>query len=302
MTRKLARTNPAARRAPWLALILGAALFASAPAARAAPLPLETDADISAFAEKLRDFSGASRIRWVVAGATRADALAVIARVESRLPASDRALAARLSAQSLAEAGAPAEGPAIRAWILPQVGASASPSTCSWQVWVTDPGFPSPEADAVTVPMAPNDRLPVSRAATFRVGHSGLLQNRLYAFDETRPGAIRDLATSREVNMPVAVGEESETIFLATARDSAPFLDNVKTALAASDGQRRELGPDFALRDKMLGRGRGIGANILSIPSDMISAKVAEPASVSKPRTGASPFMETCFYALLPSR
>lgn len=300
MTRKLAPPERGPARAGFAALFALLSLGLSTQA-EAMPLALESDADIAAFAEKLRDFGGAARVRWVVAGRTRAEALSAIARVESRLSSLDRPLLARVNPQSLADAGVSAEGPSVRAWISPQIGSPSSGPSCSWQVWVTDPNLPSPGADPVTVPLAPNDRLPVSAAATFRVGHSGLLQSRLYAFDETRPGAIRDLATARDINVPVTPGQGVETIYLAMARENAPFLESVKTALAASDGQRKDLGPAFALRDKWLGGGRGIGANIQAVPSDMIAPK--DPAAISGGSSKASPasLVETCLYALTPT-
>jgi hypothetical protein len=176
------------------------------------------------------------------------------------------------------------------------------PPACSWQVWVSDPAFPSPGAAPLAVPLAPNDRLPVGAAATFRVGHSGLLQSRLYAFDETRPGAIRDLAAVAEVDIPVAAVPEGETIVLATARRSAPFLERLKSALAAADGERRDLGKDFALGDKLVGPGRGIGANILAILPDMVAPKRPAMANVgAKPRPEDGALMETYLYALTPA-
>ena len=196
-----------------------------------------------------------------------------------------------------------AGGASAEAWIQPQIGWANGGPTCSWQVWVTDPGFPSPSAEPVAVPLAPNDRLPVSRAATFRVGHTGLLQSKLYAFDETRPGAIRDLATA-EANVPVATEQSDETIVLAMARLTAPFLESLKTALADSNGQRRDLGAQFALRGKLLGAGRGIGGNIQLIPANMITTKAATTSASDDSGKGpedASALMETCTYSLVPA-
>ena len=152
---------------------------------------------------------------------------------------------------------------------------------------VSDPAFPTVGDGPLAVSLAPNDRLPVGAAATFRVGHSGLLQSKLYAFDETKPGAIRDLATVADADIPVAVDPAGDTIVLAMARQTAPFLERVKSALAASDGERRDLGKEFALRDKLLGQGRGIGANIQLIPPSMLSAKkdvVGDRRSEAAPR------------------
>ena len=159
---------------------------------------------------------------------------------------------------------------------------------------VSDPAFPTVGDGPLAVSLAPNDRLPVGAAATFRVGHSGLLQSKLYAFDETKPGAIRDLATVADADIPVPVDPAGDTIILAMARQTAPFLERVKSALAASDGERRDLGKEFALRDKLLGQGRGIGANIQLIPPSMLSAKkevaaTAEAKPAPRPADGDLP-------------
>ena len=109
--------------------------------------------------------------------------------------------------------------------------------------------------------------------ATFRVGYTGLLQSRLYAFGETRPGAIRDLASAPDVNIPVASGAIGETILLAMARQPAPILEGIRTALSKSAGQRQDLGKQYALHDTLLGKGRGIGAHIQSVAPDMVAVK-----------------------------
>jgi len=311
MTRTLVRPDePARRRArlAWprrLAAAVGAALaaMASAPAPQAAPLTLTGESDIAALADRVRAYAEASRVQWIVAAGAQADADAALAALTRHLPPADRYLLARVKAQTLAEAAPELAGAAAPlAWIAPATGAALGPPACSWQVWVSDPAFPSPGAAPLAVPLAPNDRLPVGAAATFRVGHSGLLQSRLYAFDETRPGAIRDLAAVADVDIPVAAAPEGETIVLATARRSAPFLERLKSALAAADGERRDLGKDFALRDKLIGPGRGIGANILAIPPDMVAPKrpaMANGGARPRPEDGA--LMETCLYALTPA-
>ena len=217
----------------------------------------------------------------------------------------DRDLLKRVRAQTFADAAPQEASPSTPlAWIAPLVGATSGGPACSWQVWVTDPALPSLDANApVTVPLAPNDRMPVGAGATFRVGHSGLLQSKLYAFDETRPGAIRDLATVPEVDIPVAKDPNGETIFLAIARQTAPFLEAVKSSLASSQGQRRDLGKEYALRERLLGLGRGIGANIQVISPTMLAPrgteKVASSANPSPGETGA--LAESCLYALTPA-
>jgi hypothetical protein len=314
MTRTLARRDaPAAaavrqpRRAsplPILAALFVASLFAAcllAVPAHAAPLPLADDASYATLAERVRAFADASRVRWIVAGKTKADAEASLAKLAARLAPIDRPLMARVEARALADVAPQlANAPAPLAWMVAmREGESADRRTCSWQVTVTDPAFLSLGDAPLSAPLAPNDRLPVGPSATFRVGHSGLLQSKLYAFDETRPGAIRDLATVADADIPVAVGS-TETIMLAMARETAPFLERLKSALAASDGERRDLGKEYALRDKLIGQGRGIGANIQLIPQGMIAARKDVVATAAL-QSRAEPLMETCMYALTPA-
>jgi hypothetical protein len=290
------------RRAVALVFAAVCAVTAFVPVARAAPLALANDSDIAAFADRLRAFADASRVRWVVAAKTRADAEAAVASIANRLAPIDRPLVGRIDARALADVApklVDSESPL--AWMVAagDSDAAARPA-CSWQVAVSDPKFPTVGDSPLAVSLAPNDRLPVGAAATFRVGHSGLLQSKLYAFDETKPGAIRDLATVADADIPVPVDPAGDTIILAMARQTAPFLERVKAALAASDGARRDLGKEFALRDKLIGPGRGIGANIQLIPPSMLSAKKDVVATTeAKPRP--NPLMETCLYALTPA-
>ena len=298
-----------AGRSAWLrgvVALAGAVVIAalSATAPKAAPLTLTDDAAISTLADRLRAYAGASRVKWIIAAPSQGDADAALAALAGHLSPSDRYLLARVKAQVLTD---PAPGhvgsSAPIAWIAPQFGPPPGAAACSWQVWVSDPSFPSLGDAPLAVPLTPNDRLPVGATATFRVGHSGLLQSKLYAFDETRPGAIRDLATVADADIPVSAGPEVETIFLAMARETAPFLESLKSALATSDGRRRDLGKDYALRDKLLGQGRGIGANIQIVPPGMIAPKVetTAPAEVRSPLERGGPLMETCLFALTPA-
>ena len=292
------------RRPRAIALLLAAwcAAAAFAAPARAAPLALASDSDFAAFADRLRAYADASRVRWVVAAKTRADAESVVAALANRLAPIDRPLIGRVDARALADVAPKlADSASPLAWMI-AAGESGAEGrlACSWQVAVSDPAFPTVGDGPLAVSLAPNDRLPVGAAATFRVGHSGLLQSKLYAFDETKPGAIRDLATVADADIPVAVDPAGDTIVLAMARQTAPFLERVKSALAASDGERRDLGKEFALRDKLLGQGRGIGANIQLIPPSMLSAK-KEVAASAEARPRPDPLMETCLYALTPA-
>ena len=85
-------------------------------------------------------------------------------------------------------------------------------------------------------------------------------------------------------------------------RAATPFLENVKSALADSDGHRRDLGPDFALRGKMLGKGRGIGANIQTLSPGMIATHAASTPEANPSAVAGEPLLETCVYALTPAK
>jgi hypothetical protein len=312
--RQTIRVNPVGRPPlRRLRALLGAALLAAASLAsgqaNAAPAMLANDADVSAFAARVKAYAGASRVRWIVAAPTHADAEALVANIASHLAPEDRPLIARVKAQSFAENPDVAPGASIPiAWMSPQIGQAQNGPACSWQVWVSDPDAPSAPSGVANVPLAPNDRLPVSPGATFRVGYTGLLQSKLYAFDETQPGAIRDLATAPDVNSPVATGAGGETILLAMARQPAPYLESIRTALSSSAGQRKDLGKQFALRDNLLGRGRGIGANIQLVAPNMVVVR-NEAAGLPKPEPGfrladvqSGDLMETCLFSLVPAQ
>lgn len=305
------RTNSGGGRKRVLRALAGAAALAAASLAGgiacAAPATLANDADAAAFAERVKAYAGASRVRWVVAAPTRADAEATIATIALHLAPDDRALVTRVKAQSFADSPEVAPGASIPiAWMAPQTGQAQAGPRCSWQVWVSDPSVPSLAAGGVSVPLAPNDRFPVGADATFRVGYTGLLQSKLYAFDETQPGAIRDLASAPDVNIPVAAGSGGETILLAMARQPAPFLEGIRSALAASAGQRRELGKQYALRDML--PTRGIGANIQLVTPNMVIARDETgmpPKADAVARAGdphaSGELMETCLFSLTRS-
>ena len=205
-TYSCAKGRKRAPRAVIGAIALAAASLASG-LALAAPAVLANDADVAAFAMRVKNYASASRVHWVIAARTRGDAEALIAKIAAHLPPDDRELAKRVKAEAFADDPDIAPNTSIPvAWMTPQIGQSQAGPSCNWQVWVADPTFPSLADNVVNVPLAPNDRLPVSPKATFRVGYTGLLQSKLYAFGETRPGAIRDLASAPDVNIPVATG------------------------------------------------------------------------------------------------
>jgi hypothetical protein len=87
------------------------------------------------------------------------------------------------------------------------------------------------------------------------------------------------------------------------ARQPAPFLENIRSALAASAGQRRDLGKEYALREN-LSRARSIGANIQLVTPNMVIAK-DETKRSPKPdaiaRAGdqrSGELIETCLFSL----
>jgi hypothetical protein len=304
--RRSAGQTQSIRRA--LRAMVGAAAIAAATlvggSAFAAPAVLANDVDVTAFAKRVTAYASASRVRWVVAAASKADAEALVANIGLHLALEDRMLLNRVKAQSFADNPELPPGSSIPvAWMTAQTGQALAGQSCSWQVWVSDPSFPSAAADGVSIPLAPNDRVPVGPDATFRVGYTGLLQSKLYAFDETQPGAIRDLASAPDVNIPVATGPGGETILLAMARQPAPFLEGIRSALSASAGQRRDLGKEYALREN-LSRVRGIGANIQLVTPDMVlgkDEKSRQPKFDAVAQAGAprpNELMETCLFSL----
>ena len=280
-----------------VATALAAALLFLANAAVARPLDLSTDSGVAALVEDLRDFRGATRIRWVIAAVDRATGESKRADVLAQLRPIDRDLISRVDVETL-PSGTTDASP--KAWARPVFGSANAGPSCSWQVWVVDPDLPGPGDDSVIAPLAPNDRMPVGRKATFRVGHAGLLQSRLYAFGETSDGAVRDLATSPDVNVPVVAGPGDETIVLATAREATPFLESLKSALADSQGRRLELGPRYALRGKIAGRFRGIGANIQAIPESMIAGVAKSGRVAARDEPTPDKLIETCVYVMVP--
>jgi len=276
---------------------LAALFIVAAGGAGARPLDLSSDAGVSTLARWLVDYRAVAHAHWVIAAPDRATAEAKRAALSARLDPIDRDLLARVDMETSSAATTPT------AWMQPTLNSSNPAPKCAWQVWVADPAIPGPDEAPVMTPLAPNDRIPVSTAATFRVGHAGLLQSRLYAFGETQPGALRDLATAPDVNLPVVGEANGETIVLATSREPAPFLEGLKSALSDSRGERRDLGARYSLRDKVAGNDRGIGANIQAIPQTMIAEPTAQktaPAAATD-LSGAA-LLETCVYQMSPRR
>ncbi|HLW90754.1 MAG TPA: hypothetical protein VKS78_05570 [Roseiarcus sp.] len=282
------------------AFAMAFAVGLGAETAAATPADLARDSDVAAFANLIKTYSSATRVRWIVAAPTLAAADVAVANIGLHLASADRPLLQRVSAETFGDN--PDIAPGAKSpvgWIAPQT-APPPGGGCSWQVWVADPAAPSAGAAPIYVPLAPNDRMPVGSSATFRVSYTGLLQSKVYAFGETQPGDIRDLSAAPDVNIPVAAGD-TETILLAMSRQPAPFLEGIRSALAASAGQRRDLGKQYALNENLLGRGRGIGANIQLLTPNMVLAKGDIGPVAERAPTGSNDAMETCRFQLTPA-
>ena len=258
---------------------VGAAALAAAGlasgAAFAAPAMLANDSDVAAFAARVKAYAGASRVRWIVAAPTQADAEALIANIGLHLRAEDRATAARASRRR-ASPTIPTSRPdrAFRSpgWRRKPASAPAGPA-CSWQVWVSDPSFPSPRAGR---------RQRAARAQRPFAGRPGRdVPRRLYRAAAIEALCLRRDAARRhprsrhraDVNIPVAAGPGSETIVLAMARQPAPFLEGIRIG---AGGQRRPATRSrqgICAARKSLSRARGIGANIQLVTPNMVIAK-----------------------------
>ncbi|BBE70547.1 hypothetical protein [Oharaeibacter diazotrophicus] len=274
------------------ALLLAGAALAS-PAA-AAPLALGDDAALDRFAAMVQRYADASRVRWVVATPDAATRAVLLKKVADRVGPD-------LVERVRAEAGAPDAAPA--AWI--ETAAAEPAQDCSWQVTLTDPAAPARDAGPAHLALASGDKLPVSGAATYEIGFSGPLQSTLYAFGETSPGAIRDLAAAPEIAIPVAAGG-AETLVLVRARRPVPFLDQIRQSLAARPGDRAELGENRGLAERFAGRSRGIGALIQLMDPNMVVAEAAPkaapaPDAPAEPQVADADLIETCLYTLTPA-
>jgi len=289
--RPSARVEAIRRRRGAAALAFG--IMLAGTGAQAEPLSLATPQAVTDFAQELRAYAGATTVRWTLAASSEAAATALIGALGGRLGASGADLLDRIDVEILPEAELPG-GPA--AWIAPDAALVAAPS-CSWQVWVTDPAAPSEGADPVTLPLAPGDAVPVTEDATFRVGFTGLLQSTLYAFGETLPGQVRDLAAAPDLDIPVDAGNMTEILVLVRARAPVPFLDRLRAALTDAAGSRQAVDPELALRTNLLGSARGIGANIQLVSPDMVVGTHAGGTARPDPTNLA----ETCVYSLVPA-
>jgi hypothetical protein len=271
--------------------------------ATAAPARLANDADVAAFASHIKAYAGASRAQWVVAAPDAGLADAVLTAIRHHLGPRDQSLLDRIRTE-IQPASGQAKAPV--GWMEPRIGGPASEQPCSWQVWVSDASIPSPQAQPVPLPLASGDTLPVSPSATFRVGFTGLLQSRLYAFGETGLGRIRDLASVPDANIPVA-NQDPEMLVLVRSRQPVPLLEQIKASLGATAGERRELGPNLGLRDNFMGKRRGIGANIQLVEPGMVqvgqsptpAGERATPEVVAS--ASSADLIEACVYSLVPS-
>jgi hypothetical protein len=172
---------------------------------------------------------------------------------------------------------------------------------------VRDTEAPGTQPGGITIPLERGDSIPTSPAATLEVGFSGPLQSTLYAFAETRPGAVRDLAAAPDIAIPVEVSAE-ETLILVRARRPVPYLDGLRATLGPHSGARADLGPDAALTERFRNGGRGIGANIQLLDPDMVVAAAELPVddAPAEPRPSGDDAMtlarndlvETCLYTV----
>ena len=268
--------------------------------AQAEPLALTSDAGVAAFAADLAAYRDATQVRWVVAARSHAEAESIIARLSLTMKPSDENLLNRVSAESVDPTDLPqvAQGPV--AYV--EARADAPISNCSWRVTVTDPLLPSRGAKPSEIGLVPDDAVPVGPTATFRLEHAGILQAKLYAFGETRPGAIRDLAAVADVNIPVAKPAAPELLLLVTARNPSALYDALKAALASAKGERRDLGPGQSLVGQGLVAARGISAGIATIPDVMIAPKAKTKDFGKVAAAARSEDLETCRYRLSPAK
>lgn len=285
-------------RLPRIAALIVA--LAASPIAHADPVTIETRADLDRLAELVLAYKDATRVRWVIEAADTALRTEILDGLADRLGPVGSGLLERVTA---AGAG-PATGATARLEITPPPARG-----CSWRVTVSDPAAPSRAGETIAIPIERGDIIPTSPDATFEVGFAGPLQSTLYAFAETSPGAIRDLAASPAIAIPVSV-EDGETLVLVRARRPIPFLDRVRDGLADLSGKRGDLGRNAALAERFRNAGRGIGANIQLVDPGMIVAELNEPAEpppapapVAGPEDGvdvarADDLVETCLYTV----
>jgi len=277
--------------------LCAAALLLATTGAAAKPLQITGAADVAAVAERVKAYAGASRVRGVIAAPSLMAARDLVSAVSRDLGTIDHGLAARIEARESATGGPAATA---RAWIEPMVGQEKPATSCAWQVWVYDPAAPTEQDGPVALPVGPDDRFPVSPSSTFRVGFTGLVQSRIYAFGETLPGGVRDLSKVGDVNIPVARDAETETLVLVKARQPVPQFERIKAALEKSPGDRVRLGDEVALVDGPLGKRRGIGSNLQIVTPDMVVRDLGAlgPEDPSAP-VPSDQLVETCLFTLV---
>jgi hypothetical protein len=300
-------------RLALVAALVGSVAAAAVKPALAAPLLLADEAALDRLAALVTAYKDTSRVRWVIEARDPADRARVLSGLAERLGAGRSDLLERVTAigpvastRSLAPARGTAEtdGPTAHIAFAP-----APDRPCSWRVTVADPAAPMRDRAALVIPLERGDVVPTSADATFEVGFAGPLQSTLYAFAETAPGALRDLAAAPEIAIPVE-SSAAETLVLVRARRPVPFLDGIRNALGEHAGERAELGRNAALGERFRNGGRGIGANIQLVDPGMIVAQVETPPQVEpapEADEGASgdvqmvrsdDLVETCLYTV----
>lgn len=288
-----------------------AATVLAAPAEAGEPIRLDSPAGIERLATEMERYAGASRVRWSISAASAAEARRILAELAGRLGPGGSDLIERVgttapqaSLRSLSSNLDSGVGAGPTAVITVNAG---PPVRCSWSVTISDPVAPSGSRAGVQIPLETGDRVPVSDGATVEIGATGPLQFRHYAFGETRPGTIRDLAAAPEIAIPVAA--ETEQIVLVRTRQPVPFLDGLQVALASAPGTPKDLGRDAALAERFRSGARGIGANIQLLDPSMVIAEAPRPKPAPDAPAGngdegmavakLGDLAETCLYTLV---
>jgi hypothetical protein len=308
------RQQPATELLARFARVMGllALLAGVAAPAGAEPIVIDDDSSLDRFAELVIAYRDTSRVRWVVETDDAGARTRVLDGLAERLGPVDGHLMDRItvgdtiaSTRAVPTLDGTAGSDQVRAWIDI---APPPQRACSWRVTVRDTGAPGADAEGVQIPLERGDEVPTTPGATLEVGFSGPLQSTLYAFAETTPGALRDLAAAPDIAIPVDASA-AETLILVRARRPVPYLDGLRTQLGPHAGARADLGRESALTERLKNGGRGIGANIQLLDPEMIVAQAETPAGTtprSEPETvsndlvafASNDLVETCLYTV----
>ncbi|WP_237154508.1 hypothetical protein [Oryzibacter oryziterrae] len=290
-------------------LLVAGLLIAASPAV-ADPLPLGDDAAIEKLSQLIVANAGVERLHWVVAADDTKVQTRLLKTLAVKLGVDHGDLIERVRGEGPAAStraiGGTASGTTGGSPVAYVEVAPALRTTCSWNVAVSDPALPSPNAKPTPIPLQKGETMTVSQKASFEISTSGPLQSTLYAFGETGSGSIRDLAAVPEYAIPAA--DQGETLVLVRARKPIPYLDTIKNQLAANPGDRADLGADYALVSRFAGGTRGIGALIQLVDPNMVVAEnTTPPPTRPKPEepapdlTASADLQETCLFTLKPA-